>query len=442
MIEMVRLIVSALALVSACGFKPTAGGSNSSDGGDGDGMADVFVEIDAQVGDAPALCSTWHPHDFQPCDIGSPMGEVHLTAAGSPYVYDTSVMGGELRDKAGTVLMSSPLTLMQADNTFVALLSIDKLTIDAPVTWNVIGTKPLIIASWSTITIAGDLDAGSHETEVDMATRTDASSQVGAGSLDPGTCATRAGSQGFDAASTGGSGGGGGGAFQGAGGTGAVGDMNCSSTPCPRPGGPGGMALAAEPTSYHGGCPGGGGGKAGTGASAPADQNTIATGGAGGGAIVLAARMDIHVAGTVRAGGAGGAGAPFHTAGGGGGGGAGGLIGFDGQTVEVMGTGVVAANGGGGGGSAPFTSGNAYGNLGTDGQPSLTAAPGGAAQSSGCGLGGASGSAGGTLAGTLATGNDACGGGGGGGGAGHIVVRAQTYTHGGSTVVSPSASEP
>jgi len=427
-------------LVSACGFKPTAGGT--SDGGNGDGMADVFVEIDAHVGDAPALCSTWHPNDFEPCSIGSPMGEVHLTAAGSPYVYDTTVMGGELRDKNGTVLMSSPLTLMQADNTFVALLSIDKLTIDATVKWNVIGTKPLIVASWSTIAIAGDLDAGSHETEVDMATRTDASSQVGAGALDALTCGTRAGSPGFDAASSGGSGGGGGGAFGGGGGTGAVGDTGCSSSPCPRPGGPGGMALATRPTSYHGGCPGGAGGKAGTGASAPADQNTVALGGAGGGAIVLAARMDIQISGVVRAGGAGGAGAPLHTAGGGGGGGAGGYLGFDAQTLDVMGTGVVAANGGGGGGSAPFTTGNAYGNIGTDGQPSGTAAPGGPAQASGCGLAGASGSAGATLVGTTATGNDACGGGGGGGGAGYIVVRAQTFDHGGSTIVSPTAIEP
>ena len=133
-------ILWGLMLVSACGFKPAASGA--SDGGVDDAMPDVFIEIDAVVGDAPALCTTWHPADFEPCAIGSPMGDVHLTTAGSPYVYDTSQMGGELRDKNGTVLLMSPLTLMQADNTFVALLSIDKLTIDPAVTWNVIGSKP------------------------------------------------------------------------------------------------------------------------------------------------------------------------------------------------------------------------------------------------------------------------------------------------------------
>jgi len=394
------------------------------------------MEIDAHVDDAPAVCMTWHPHNFEPCNLGSPQMAVHLTMANSPYVYDTTMMGGDLKDKTGTVLIHSPLTITQSDSTILAVLSVARFEVDANVKIQVIGPKPLLVASWDDIVVAGDIDVGSHTTETDATAHIQSSTTVGAGANSG--CTGLVGMAGLEAVQSGGSGGGGGGALRGAGGAGAVGDMSCTTAPCPRPGGPGGTALTSIPATIRGGCAGGIGGAAGPGANAPANATTIANGGAGGGAIELAARQSINVSGIIRAGGAAGAGAPTGAATGGGGGGSGGMIAFDAPTVTLAGT--IAANGGGGGGSAPFAAAPNFGNVGMDGQPSSNPAAGGAMNTSGtCGLGGAAGSSSVSLGGVTATGNDPCGGGGGGGGAGFILYWSPTFTMTGTLSPAPQA---
>ena len=348
-----------------------------------------------------------------------------LAPANSPYTYDTTTDGGDLKDKNGTLLAHSLITITQTDNTPVAIYSVAKFTLMGGAVLNVIGPKPLIIASWDTLDVMGDLDAGSHTTETDATGHIQQTTQKGAGNA---RCAGA--TPGQDAAPSGGSGGGGGGAFHGSGGDGTTGDMTCTSGfTCPRAAGQGGTGATAMPATIHGGCGGSASGAAGTGALAPATATTIAQSGFGGGAIELAAKNDIHIAGTVRAGGAAGAGAPQGSAVGGGGGGAGGYVAFDGHMVALMGT--IAANGGGGGGSAPFAS---FGNVGQDGQPSQTAANGGGPNGGTCGLPGAKGSST-TLDGITATGSDACGGGGGGGGGGWVISWASSTT--GTGVVSP-----
>jgi len=411
-----------LGLVTACGFSPALGGDG--------------VDAPDPLGD----CTTWHPHDFTPCAIGVPQGPVHLVPDGTPYVYDTSQDGGVLTDKTGAEVLRSPLTHTQSDGSVVALLSIESLTIDANVRWNVIGTKPLVVASWSTIDIAGALDVGSHTTDTDATTHIQVSTTVGAGAdLD---CGNMNGAPGVAATADGGSGGGGGGAFQGAGGGGGSGDTGCNAMlPCPRPGGPGGVPLATAPTTIRGGCGGGASGTAGDGATAPATAATVSQGGSGGGALELDARLAVHVAatGTVSAGGGGGAGAPMHTAAGGGGGGSGGFVGLDAPIVMVFGT--VAANGGGGGASSPFTGGIGYGFPGADGAASATPAAGGLAAQppATCGKPGADGSAGAMLAGAMLTAFDSCGGSGAGGGAGFILYWSAAYQPAAGSTVSPDA---
>ena len=421
-----------------CGFAdPSCPSGERYDPYAGAGLGDQCVgdENDGGV-DAPAICASWHPHQFQPCGLGSPMTDLHLMTTGSPYTYDTTSEGGDLRDSGGTVLMHSPLVIQQTDGSSVAVLSVASVQIDTSVKLNVIGTKPLIIASWSTLAIAGLVDVGSHTTETDATAPIQRSTRIGAGA--DLQCTALAGIAGVDAVATGGSGGGGGGAFQGPGGAGAVGDTGCTSTPCPRPGGPGGIAVAAAPAVIRGGCSGAASGAGGPGVVAPATATSSSAGGAGGGALQLAARVSITISGTVTAGGAAGAGAPTGSACGGGGGGAGGYIGLDAPTVTVSGT--IAANGAGGGGSAPFSALPNFGNVGNDGAASAVAAAGGAANTSGtCGLAGAAGAAASMLGGTTATGNDTCGGGGGGGGAGFILYWAQSFSGAGSVTLSPPA---
>ncbi|MEO6774398.1 MAG: hypothetical protein ABI467_15485 [Kofleriaceae bacterium] len=429
-----------LIFLAGCGFAPHAGTPSTGDGGGGDGGdaggdIDAALPTDAVLGDAPPACTMWHPQHFQPCTLGSPLPMMVLGPASSPYTYDTTTDGGDLTDKNGTLLAHSPITIMQPDATVVAIYSVAKFAVMSGAVLNVVGPKPLIIASWDKLDVMGDLDAGSHTTETDATAHIQQTTQPGAGNASCGpvaaTSTASAASAGQDAVLSGGSGGGGGGAFHGSGGNGATGDQACTPpATCPRLGGIGGTGAPGMPITIRGGCGGAASGQAGPGAQSPATATTIARGGLGGGAIELAAKGDIHISGTVRAGGAAGAGAPQGSAVGGGGGGAGGYIGFDGHMVALMGT--IAANGGGGGGSAPFAS---FGNGGQDGQPSQTAANGGAAYSGGgCGLAGAKGSST-TIDGVAATGSDTCGGGGGGGGGGWVIAWAMTVT--GAGVVSP-----
>lgn len=202
---------------------------------------------------------------------------------------------------------------------------------------------------------------------------------------------------------TGGAAGGGGAGFGGAGGKGGDGNSddffgNTSN------GGNAGAALPA-PLGPRGGCPGAPGG----------DGNEVGgAGGRGGGAVWLAAGNQIEIAAGagVNAGGSGGGGGirtDSQGDAGGGGGGSGGVIWIEAPRVHGLGT--LAANGGGGG---EGSGGDNSGAIGTPGQLSTTAAPGGTGGSNSGAAGGAGGSK--PLASGLAGATPEPGGGGGGGG--------------------------
>jgi hypothetical protein len=402
--------------LAACTFHP--GGTP------GDGGGDVpIIPIDVPNIDVPSnVCMGWTPHFFDPCMIPAPLGDLHLTTAGGPYTYDTSSNGGVLLDNSSAQVGVANTTVIESAEVTAALISVGMFEIDATVELHVIGSKPLIVAAWGPIRIAGTVDAGSYTTAATNPV------QTGAGS-NPTTCA--AAQAGHDETTPGGgSGGGGGGGFQGVGGMGGPGDTGGEN-----PGGAGGLVIPT-PMIVHGGCSGAASGKAGPSAGAPSDANTIAPGGAGGGAIQLTSKDSITIiaTGRVLAGGGGGGGAPSNSAVGGGGGGAGGYAGFEAPTITTTGAMVIAANGGAGGASAGFAG---VGDVGDDGQPSATAAAGGAAVT--CAFAGGNGAAGGTLTGASASQTmNSCGGGGGGGGAGYIYVFAPAFTPGGGAVISPA----
>ncbi len=414
-------------LASGCGF--TVGGANVPI--DGHEIDAEHVDPDATIPDAPdapPVCAGWHPAHFLPCMIGAPKPPLTITASGSPWTYNTSVMGGVLNDKTGTVL-SSNVVVTQADSSMVAMLNVESLVVEAGATLNVVGDKPLIIASWSTIVVNGTIDAGSSTYETSATTHVDGPLRTGAGANRPGNCSGLTGTQGATAQSTGGSGGGGGGGYHGDGGNGTTGDTVMV------PGGSGGLKIAQAPAVIRGGCAGGGSGTAGpTGFMSPATTTTFSAGGNGGGALELSAMMTLTLTGgaVVNAGGAGGGGAPQGSACGGGGGGSGGYLRIEAPMIALAGA--LSANGGAGGGSSPYAfHGNQGGNAVT-----ATQASGGAAYGGGnCGLAGAAGSIAATFDGPDATGADACGGGGGGGGAGFVFVAGTTT---GSAVISPTVS--
>ena len=268
---------------------------------------------------------------------------------------------------------------MQAPACFVVAKNI---TINAGVTVEVEGTRPLVLIATDTLRIAGTLDV---------------SSQVG-GKTGPAAndAACVAGT--LPATSSSGGGGGAGGSFKTAGGNGGRGNNNGTN---------GGIAAAAAaaPTVLRSGCPGQTGGTGGNGGP----------GGAGGGAVYVLAGMTIDLSGgTINASGAGGSLAGNR--GGGGGGGSGGMIVLSAAGVTTDGTTRVVANGGGGSSGA---NGSALGgdpNPATPGTPaSGGAASGGCANQNGGGTGFA-GTNDAAVGGSVLA--DTCGGGGGGGGAG------------------------
>lgn len=360
-------------------------------------------------------CTTWSARHFTPCAIPGPGPAVALPAGVITYNTD---LPGFVEDPP----VDPPALALAQGGTEAVLISVDSFTIPAGSTLRVIGARPLVIASWSTIDIQGVLDVGSSR----------AANRVGAGS-NPALCAANAAMLGDDESGTeGGSGGGGGGAFGGNGGKGGPGDTGGEN-----PGGNGGSKVVT-PAIVRGGCSGAAGGKAGPGADPPSDANTVATGGAGGGAIQLSARVSITVgaSGRVRAGGAGGGAAPLGSAAGGGGGGAGGYIGFDAPAYSFVANARIAANGGGGGTSALFAEAGAPGGDGTD---DATQAPGGT-YSDPCAQSGPPGAAGTTLDGPNASTTTVnCGGAGGGGGVGHIVVFG-TFVQPANVVFSPKSN--
>ncbi|HEY0483091.1 MAG TPA: hypothetical protein VGD37_36470 [Kofleriaceae bacterium] len=387
------------------------------------------------IGDPPALidsggpgaCADWHLDDLDPCAL--PPSTPALTLGDGTYTYDTTgSAGGTLYDAAHQVVLQSRQAIQLTDGSPIAVLSVGQLASSAGTRLAVIGPRPLLIVSWSSIVLDGVIDAGSHLGVTDATAHIAQTVQFGAGAnqrCDPG-----AGHEGGDAPATGGSGGGGGGGLHAAGGAGGRGGSTGSGS-----GGAGGQAAApAAAPGFHGGCPGGNSGVAGGVAKLPASPASRALGGAGGGALRLVARDAIEVRGSISANGAGGAGAPLRSACGGGGGGAGGYLGFEAPIVQLGGS--ITANGGGGAGGGDV---DLPGNDGADGAVSTQAAPGGGLASSGCGAAGGPGAAAAVLAGADAASTSCNGGGGGGGGAtGFIVIKSPGYTPG-TVTLSPAA---
>jgi hypothetical protein len=337
--------------------------------------------------DAPALCATWDPKHFDPCMLPAPSGDLTLTQALAGYSWDTSKP--ELKGKMNTTIPVTTIVLSQEIGPEILVASVNNFTLDPGITIDLNGSRALLIAVWGTATIAGTIDASASFSVAGPGGAGASSNTLGCGGPLTGD---------FGVATTPATGGGGG-AFQGSGGNGG------------NVGGPPGNGIA-PPTNIQGGCAGGHGG-AGT-------NGLQGIRGAGGGAVVIAARESITIpaGGVIHVGGGGGS-AGRTNYGAGGGAGAGGYIGLDAPRITVAGT--LAANGGsGGGGASDYSTGSA----GQNGRPDGTAAVGGPGATStnvgNCNKGG-NGSAGGTLVGASG-GNTLCGGGGGGGGAGYILI--------------------
>jgi len=409
---------------------------------------DARADADAVI-DAPAPCLRWQPQGFDACLTPRQAETLPPLAAGARYVYDTSMAGGTLYDPAGKILLQSA-TAIELDGATTAVLSLG--TFDLPgagTTLAVVGLKPLLVVSWSTITIGAGakIDAGSHLGAIAGDTR--APSVLGAGADQ--MCASGAGHDGAgasDVATGGGSGGGGGGSFQDTGGPGGQGASHNGTA-----GGAGGSALAAP--RFRGGCPGGTSGTAGVFATLPSSSATRAPGGSGGGAIRFVARDGIDIVGAISASGAGGGGGPLRSSCGGGGGGSGGYIGFEGPRVTIRGA--VTSNGGAGGsGGVGGDTGNDGSDGGVDGQPAvggraiLRVCEAGGPEIAAGGAGGAGGAAASAAQRRGGTGGDTggCfngvggGGGGGGGGVGYIVATTPSLVIATSATVSPAAITP
>jgi hypothetical protein len=272
------------------------------------------------------------------------------------------------------------------------------------------GSRPLAIASTSTLTVDGAIDVASHDAQRGPAANAAACSFTATPASD-----------------SGGGAGGAGGSFGQAGGDGGSGDANDNGVPVGSAA-PGRRGATSAVSALRGGCRGQAGGDEGGGGL----HGVGGEGGDSGGALYLFARDRISVSGSIRATGAGGAGGGGMS--GGGGGGSGGMVVIESGQVVVSGQ--ISANGGGGG-QGGGTNGilRIPGNPGRHGALGTAAAPGGSGAllgDPGFGPGGSGGAGTAAAAGTSAD----FGGGGGGGGAGIIVVRGAAQVSG---VVSPAA---
>lgn len=338
------------------------------------------VTVDGPPGEA-GPCVAWEPRGGHLGDLCTmePAGSWRISSATAQY--DTSA--GTVNE--GNSPRSFLLTQDPSANLELRVVSVDSFEIAPGASLRVVGEHPLLILSWSMISVDGMLDVSSKA----------AYPSPGAGGSRE-SC-----DNGDDGMGTSEAGGGGGGGLGQSGREG--GDGNTGMTV--NPGGGLGGSIGRPKGAVVGGCRGGNGG----GASGSGGQ-----GGAGGGAIQLTARTSITLAGRILAGGRGGAGASGN--GGGGGGGSGGYIGLDAPLVMTAAGSILAANGGAGGAGCQTGPGAA----GQDGQDMNVAAIGG--QASSCTNGADGGGGGRRGAVPLAGANSAFSGGGGGGGAGYILV--------------------
>jgi hypothetical protein len=346
----------------ACSFRMNAAGTDAGDGA-------IPDALDCQFSSQTDTCA-----------LGMPQNDLILSGSNS---YDTD---------AGTLNGSAAphMRLTGKEGPFDAILVRDfHMTLGA--TLRATGSLPFAVIAFDQIILDGN-------TRIDV-------SAGGAGART--TCDNGA-VAGTD--ESGGAGGGGGGGFGANGGRG--GDGNSDGTTAA--GGAGGAVSATIPMGPLGGCPGAHGGMGDVAGGA---------GGLAGGAIYLAARHQITIAGSAGinagggGGGAGGVGGGTFDNGdtGGGGGGAGGMIFIEAAMIRA--TGMLAANGGGGGEASG--DGDA-GNPGKDALLSTMPAAGGRGGSP-TGTDGGNGGAGTGAAQGVTTPSQG-GGGGGGGAVGYIIV--------------------
>jgi hypothetical protein len=351
--------------------------------------------------------SCWHgvaPSNFAPCDADFPpsLGPIVF---GLGEVLDTDA--GKLSSSNGP----APGEHYTFDGHDVWLLHVSTWNVTSGMTFNTIGTLPLLVVSDSGIIVDGTINLLPTPFHT-----------AGCGMLDGGTSP-------FSGA---GGAGGGHAAAGGGGGTNGEGDT---------PGPTGGVAHSdATVIPLTIGCAGGIGGSGGA-------TGHGGHGGFGGGAIELAAQISISVTGRILAtgGGAGGGGASVAgamgctgnvaCAGGGGGGGAGGAILLEAPAIDAPAAAMICAAGGGGG-EGGDASAAGVAKSGTDG--SCAGGPGGASVRPGGdgGDGSIAGDAAVGRPGTIATMPD--GGGGGGGAPGRIRIHATTGSV--AATVEPTAA--
>lgn len=373
---------------------------------DGGVVADAAVDA-AETDGGERACEMLEARHFDACAVGGPPPGEPLPAPAltGDCIYDTST---GMLDCGGDSDTVGQVEIAQSGGPTIAVLLFEELTIPEGTTLRVSGDKPLVLASLTTVTIDGDIDARSYRNAGGVP-------QPGPGSDDQSHCSAPV--------AAGPSGGGGGGGFAGAGGDG--GDGNAMDTG----GGPGG--AVSPPALIVAGCSGAPG--------ADEGGNSASTPGAGGGALEIVAGTSITVTGSVLAGGMGAARTGTNDEIGGAGGGSGGYLGFDAPMVTFADGSIVAANGGGGA-EGSDDQGNGAGEPGSDSLPSTMAAPGGDVNGAAGGAGG-DGSDVAALSGGLGT-ESQQGGGGGGGAAGFILVSGDTNAVLGAVISPPVTPMP
>lgn len=393
------------------------GGDTIVDGtGDGSVSSDGAVIDGSITGDA-GPCTDWETHRtfFDPCELPAPNNSLTL---GQPGTYRLDTNTGILMDPAGSPVDYAGAPHAYNSNPELWTVSVASFGLGSGSILRVEGNRPLLIAARATVVIDGVLDVSSYYDEQARI------SVFGAGSTSA-DCEFGAGERGMQHDD--GAGGGGGGAFRSYGGVGGQGKNDTAGL-----GGTSGIALTGPPDRVRAGC---GGGKGGIGQ----ELDGSGIGGAGGGAVYVAARESIIIGGDINANGAGGGEADgdlmvsdSRERCGGGGGGSGGLISLESPSIIVNDSGRLAANGGGGGEGSDKN----RANPGQDGQMSTIPATGGADAEGGGGDGGDGGSLDNDLNG--ADGQTAGrGGGGGGGGVGFILFYGTTPTLNGTPELSP-----
>ena len=306
---------------------------------------------------------------FYICSPTDPTGAESLD---NDNTIDTTTCNGSNR---GIVNMGTPPLS-------VCMVFADTITLGSGEIVEVSGTRPLVLAAVTSMTLSGSIDASSFGAK-----------------LGPGANPSQCGTAGNGVGALNGGGGGAGGTFTTPGGAGGAGE-----------GVAGGSPVAATPTSnvLRGGCKGGQG--------MPGVGVTATEGGNGGGALYLASRGTITINSNIDASGGGGNGGALGRNGGGGGG-SGGMIVFHAETLTIASTARVFANGGGGGGGAGT---NDPGDPGADPTPPNITVP---AQGGQANTGGRSQGGNGAAGTTNATAGSDLGAGGGGGGGGHGLIR-------------------